>query len=179
MQTACASLAYRISILVILATGSERQMVTFSPSVYHTVFETLNRMMFGNLPAFVAVAAVIERFESILFVDRSDGLGLSLPGGIVKWGETCENALKREVREETGYKIAITGFMGVYSSLHRDPRFSCVEIVYAGIIVGGNERSSSEGQIIWTHKTCLPSTLGFDHELVMRDYLKMTTRSYQ
>ncbi|MDE3088568.1 MAG: NUDIX hydrolase [Chloroflexota bacterium] len=147
-------------------------MPALKARVFHTVFDLINLMALGNLPPILAVAAIIERNGSILFIDRSDGLGLSFPGGIVKWNETCKAAARREVHEETGYEIVITGLVGVYSDLKRDPRFRCVEIVYASVVVAGNGRSSREGQIDWIPKTSLPRVLGFDHQHVIGDYLK-------
>ena len=145
-----------------------------------TFFDMLNLATFGNFPPLVAVAAVIERNDQILMLDRKDGLGLCLPGGIIKWNETAEEALRREVLEETGYEVSIINLISVYSGLYRDPRFRCVEIVYsAGIVDGhGNGRLSPEGRIAWVLKANLPDTLAFDHELVMADYLRSKDKAH-
>lgn len=140
-------------------------------------FELLNRAMLGNLPPFVGVAAVVERDGKILMIARHDGLGLGLPGGIVKWNETVEDALLREVREETGYEIVLTGLVGVYSGPSRDPRFSSVEIAYSGSIVNGYGRSSSEGRLAWVSKAGLPGELAFDHKEVLADYFEGKVRA--
>jgi 8-oxo-dGTP diphosphatase len=39
----------------------------------------------------------------------------SMPGGFVDLGESVEDAARREVQEEMGIEIAITGLVGVYS----------------------------------------------------------------
>ena len=145
-----------------------------------TFFDLLNLATFGNLPPLVAVAAVIERNDQILMLARRDGLGLCLPGGIIKWNEMAEEALRREVLEETGYKVTIISLINVYSALDRDPRFRCVEIVYSASIVDGhgNGRPSPEGRLAWVPKANLPDTLAFDHELVMADYLRGENRTH-
>lgn len=73
----------------------------------HWIFKLLSLITFGNLPPLVGVAAVVERDGKILMIVRNDGLGLSLPGGIIKWNETAEEALRREVLEETGYGVSV------------------------------------------------------------------------
>jgi 8-oxo-dGTP pyrophosphatase MutT (NUDIX family) len=56
------------------------------------------------LPQFVVAALVfIRQGDGILLVRQSYGAGYwSLPGGVVKAGESIEEAARREVREEAG-----------------------------------------------------------------------------
>src|SRR5215470_14311328 len=63
----------------------------------------------------LAVSAAIFRDGKILLVRRarSPAKGFySLPGGRVEFGESLHAALRREVDEETGLKIEITGLAG-------------------------------------------------------------------
>jgi ADP-ribose pyrophosphatase YjhB (NUDIX family) len=140
--------------------------------VIRKFFDLLSFISLGNLPPLVAVGAIIERNGNILLINRSDGLGLCFPGGLIKWQETPKMALLREVAEETGYQICIEELIGVYIS--RDPRFNCVDLVYSAAIVNGYGRSSDEGKLTWVPKSSLPSKLAFDHELVLVDYLNKT-----
>ncbi|MFX0091171.1 MAG: NUDIX domain-containing protein [Candidatus Hodarchaeota archaeon] len=61
------------------------------------------------------------------FVDH-----LAIPGGFVKYGETTEHAVIREVEEEIGIKILETDLtlLGVYSKPERDPRGHNVTVAY-------------------------------------------------
>jgi 8-oxo-dGTP diphosphatase len=63
----------------------------------------------------LAVSAAIFRDGKVLLVRRarSPAKGFySLPGGRVEFGETLHAALAREVLEETGLSVAITGLAG-------------------------------------------------------------------
>jgi 8-oxo-dGTP pyrophosphatase MutT (NUDIX family) len=58
--------------------------------------------LFGSLRASIAI---IHREQNFLVIQRNDGRGLSLPGGIAGWRETEESTLRREVHEETGLNV--------------------------------------------------------------------------
>lgn len=60
------------------------------------------------------VYALIQNEEgNVLLVHNTDGGGWSLPGGKVEYGETLVEALKREVREETGLAIEINDIVSI------------------------------------------------------------------
>ena len=66
----------------------------------------------------LAATVVVEQDDKILMVRRlvQPGLGLwSLPGGYVDRGELVEGAAAREVLEETGLRVDITGLVGLFS----------------------------------------------------------------
>ena len=72
---------------------------------------------------FLAVSAAILRGGKILVVRRArapaNGL-ITLPGGVVEVGETLEQAIAREVREETGLEIEPVGLAGFRETIVRD-----------------------------------------------------------
>jgi 8-oxo-dGTP diphosphatase len=72
---------------------------------------------------YLAVSAAIFRDGRVLIVRRArppaDGL-YTLPGGGVELGETLEQAVLREVREETGLAIAPLGLVGYREAIARD-----------------------------------------------------------
>jgi 8-oxo-dGTP diphosphatase len=77
---------------------------------------------FGSSPT-VGAGAVVWRSNDVLIVKRGTPPRLhewSIPGGKVEWGETVEQTVHREVREETGLTIEIVGLIGVVDALIRD-----------------------------------------------------------
>jgi ADP-ribose pyrophosphatase YjhB (NUDIX family) len=63
----------------------------------------------------IGVFAVIESAGKVLLARRRDIGWWNLPGGGMEDGETVDEALRREVREEVGLNIAIDYLVGVYS----------------------------------------------------------------
>lgn len=71
----------------------------------------------------VGVAAVIFKREEVLLVRRGQepAKGVwSLPGGLVEVGESLVEAVKREIKEETGLTVVILGVTAVLERIYRD-----------------------------------------------------------
>ena len=74
---------------------------------------------------YLAVSAAIFRDGRILIVRRArpPAHGIyTLPGGGVELGETLEEAVTREVREETALEIAPVGLAGYRQAIARDAK---------------------------------------------------------
>lgn len=63
----------------------------------------------------VAYAVVRDERGEVVLVQRRDDHNWELPGGRVEVGETVGEAVVREVAEEAGIAITLTGIAGVYS----------------------------------------------------------------
>ncbi|MDR7278699.1 NUDIX hydrolase [Catenuloplanes atrovinosus] len=64
----------------------------------------------------VAVGAVVRDDEGrLLLIRRSDNGFWALPGGAQDLGESVSQAVVREVEEETGILVEVTGISGIYS----------------------------------------------------------------
>jgi len=77
------------------------------------------RSCVGHDPLLYPAAAACIRDEEgrILLLRRSDGVNLwSFPGGAIELGERADEAVVREVREETGLEVEPVALIGVYSS---------------------------------------------------------------
>jgi 8-oxo-dGTP pyrophosphatase MutT (NUDIX family) len=72
----------------------------------------------------VTVAAVIERDGRFLLIEEetSDGVRLNQPAGHLDPHESLEQAVVREVLEETAHDFTPTAVVGMYMSRYRSPR---------------------------------------------------------
>jgi 8-oxo-dGTP diphosphatase len=95
----------------------------------------------------------------------------ALPGGFVELGESTEEAVVREMLEETGLKTAVKRLIGVYSTPGRDPRGHVVSSVYELKVRGGRLRTSEETKSIRVLKLNKIPKLAFDHSQIVKDYL--------
>ena len=67
--------------------------------------------------------------------------GWELPGGHVEWEEDPAQTAVREAEEETGYRVAIRGLVGVYSW---SGLRNAADAVFLGEVSGGRPRRSIE-----------------------------------
>ncbi|GAB4525365.1 MAG: NUDIX hydrolase [Amphiplicatus sp.] len=68
----------------------------------------------------VGVGAVVFRGEKVLLIRRAKAPfagAWSIPGGGLNYGETLHEAVRREVREETGVEIRILDLIDVFEAL--------------------------------------------------------------
>jgi len=96
----------------------------------------------------------------------------ALPGGFVEYKETTENAVIREVFEETGLKTKIIKLAGVYSDPNRDPRGHTITIVYMLEIIGGEmDANDDASEVKYFNLKNLPD-LAFDHKEIIEKVIE-------
>ena len=88
----------------------------------------------------VSVAALVANDEGKILLVNSPWRGWEYPGGLIEPGESFEAALKREVREESGVEIEITGFVGICKNLERN----IVNMDFTARYTGGTLTTSEE-----------------------------------
>ena len=98
--------------------------------------------VFGPLRGSIAV---IHREHRILVIQRNDGRGMSLPGGIAGRGEAEEVTLRREVLEETGLTVKRAELQMTYYSGAEVP---CNISVFRAD-ASGELKESWEGTPLW------------------------------
>lgn len=84
-----------------------------------------------------------EDRKKILLIKRRDVPVWVLPGGGIDSGETPEEAVIREMEEETGYAVTIFRKVAEYTPLNRLARFT---YLFECTLVGGEATLSSETQ---------------------------------
>lgn len=105
----------------------------------------------------VAVTAFIQDTAGrLLMIRRTDNDLYAVPGGAQEIGETIAQTVVREVREETGITVDVTGLIGVYSDPAHVIAFSDGEVrqefslCFRARPIEGEPRTSSESkEVLW------------------------------
>jgi 8-oxo-dGTP diphosphatase len=123
----------------------------------------------------VTVDAVIVEKGKILLIKRGRPPYedfWALPGGFVEYGEIVEDAVVREVKEETGLTCDVVRLTGVYSAPDRDPRGHTISVAYLmkvkkGDVLPGDDAAGAS----WFSIQELPERIAFDHGQIIKDAL--------
>ena len=108
----------------------------------------------------------------IILIDRKyPPYGWALPGGFVEYGETIEEAVVREAKEETALDVKLTGLMGLYSDPSRDARGHTISAVYLAESTGQPMAGDDAMNVKIFALDSLPSRMAFDHDRIIDDYL--------
>jgi len=128
-------------------------------------------------PVKATVGAVIEGEKGVLLALRNhppfEGYWC-LPGGHIEFGENVEDALYREIHEETGLKITSHSFLGYFNEYFPELDWHAVALIFVVQAKGKEARQESEvKQLRWFNSDELAQTkLAFVHGEVIRRYLK-------
>ncbi len=115
-----------------------------------------------------------ENFNGIVLIERKNSpYGMALPGGFVDIGESCENALVREMKEEISLDVEIIRLLGVYSDPKRDPRFHTVSAVYICKAYGEPKAADDAKKCFVYLPDEIPmEKLVFDHAQIIKDFME-------
>jgi 8-oxo-dGTP diphosphatase len=94
----------------------------------------------------VGAGVLVEQDGRALLVQRTGEPwkgAWCFPAGFIEPGEPPEQAAAREIREETGLQVEITGLVDIYF-YDDDPRGNGLLLLYRGRRVGGEQQPTSE-----------------------------------
>lgn len=101
-----------------------------------------------------AFAVVLDTEDRVLVSHRRDSDLWNLPGGRVQLGERPDEAVVREVREETGLSVEVVRLTGVYG---RDDGRADIVFAFECRAIGGTLGPSGEAdRHEWFHVNQLP-----------------------
>jgi len=96
----------------------------------------------------------------------------ALPGGFVEYGESTEDCVVREIREETGLDTEVLRLVGAYSEMGRDPRGHFVTLLYLLREKGGSLEAGDDADSAGFFALSDLPDLAFDHGKMIADGTK-------
>jgi len=124
----------------------------------------------------LAVDAIVEYQGKVILIERQNPPhGWAIPGGFVDVGETVEDAVRREMKEEINVELLDLKQFHTYSGPQRDKRWHTVTLVFTATskmapMAGDDAKNFSlftKEEIVKMGKE---QKLCFDHEQVLSDY---------
>jgi 8-oxo-dGTP diphosphatase len=118
----------------------------------------VDAVVFGYQHEQLFVALVRRKYEPFA------GLW-ALPGGFVEANESLEEAVQRELREETGIRLNYLEQLYTFGEVKRDPRRRVVSVTYFGLVRPSDfeiEAATDAEEVAWFDIKDLPP-LAFDH----------------
>ena len=122
---------------------------------------------------FVAVDAIIDIAGGVVIIERSNPpFGWALPGGFVDDYESLEDAVRREMKEETDLELLDLKQFHAYSKPGRDPRFHSIGVVFTAKGKGTPKAGDDAANLKVIKLTDIDKIpFAFDHKQILKDYI--------
>lgn len=120
-----------------------------------------------------AVSIICGDDGRILLVKRCDCGKWGIPGGLMEYGETLEQAAVREAKEETGLDIAVDALCGVYSGfISRSTGNQPITASFIAHITGGELFCDhiETDELAWFGRDELPEIYSEQHKAMLHDF---------
>jgi 8-oxo-dGTP diphosphatase len=150
--------------------------MVLTPLAGHANEQTVKQ---AHKPPILTTTAIIEVYEGnqlkgIVLIERGKApFGKAIPGGKVEYGETVENAIRREMMEEVNLELNDLRQFHVYSDPTRDFRHHSVEVAHIAKAYQSPKAGDDAAKAFIVKLDNIPWTeLAFDHALVLKDYLE-------
>jgi 8-oxo-dGTP diphosphatase len=123
------------------------------------------------------VGAVVEQEGKILLQLRNHEPFYDhwcIPGGHIEFGESVEDAIAREVKEETGLNVEKLNFFRYYNEYYADLDWHAVALVFIARVRGELKRQQAEvKELKWcTPEEALHLPMAFEHGKVVKDFVE-------
>lgn len=120
----------------------------------------------------VDVIIEIESTGIVLIRRKNPPYGWAIPGGFVDYGESLEEAARREAKEETNLDVRGLRQLHTYSDPRRDPRHHSISTAYVAEATGFPQARDDALDVgVFTEST-LPDEIAFDHRAILDDYFR-------
>ncbi len=113
----------------------------------------------------------------ILIKRKNPPHGWAIPGGFIDYGESAEQAARREAQEETALVVSDLRQFRVYSDPDRDPRHHTLTVVFTATGHGNPLAKDDAAEIGVFTREALPSPIAFDHARILEDYFDLEEAS--
>ena len=121
----------------------------------------------------VAVDLIVEIADKIVLIRRANPPhGWALPGGFVDYGESLEEAARREAMEEINLEVTLKEQFHTYSDPNRDPRQHTVTTVYIAQAKGIPQEGDDAAKALLFSRDKIPRDMVFDHGKIIEDYFR-------
>jgi len=131
--------------------------------------------MTSSGPRLAADCIILIDGKVLLIHRKNEPVGWALPGGFVEYGETVEEAVRREMKEETGLNLDDLRQFRVYSDPGRDRRGHVVSVVFTARGVGKPEAGDDADRYRLIDLDDIPEEeLVFDHAQILKDFVQST-----
>jgi ADP-ribose pyrophosphatase YjhB (NUDIX family) len=119
------------------------------------------------------VDIIIEITGRIVLIERKNPPhGWALPGGFIEYGESAEDAARREAKEETGLELTELKQFHCYSDPKRDPRHHTISVVFIARASGQPMAGDDAAHLDLFDQNTLPEKIAFDHRRILEDYFE-------